>query len=467
MGSASPLRISGRVKRRKAPATQSRPRGHALIVAAVALGVASGLFLGGYNSLAGMASAYLVMMAGVLALGISGPPDAAFWRDLRLPALCFGFALLWLLAIHAGLPALLGGPLSLTPDHFLPRLFGLLAGALALTAGAMLARDAADARFALEVLLHATAASLLLGLLLWLLDMGGPELTGLLTWRGRFAGLIGNANTSAAIGGALLLVNLALLAERLTPGRGRPRRSRKARRIALALCAGEMAIGLGTIILAASRAILVLTLLLALFIIARGMLAMKLRQALLALGGMLGSVLLLALLFLFNGQIGQRFATLDREWEARIAMWRHFADLASASPLFGYGLGSFTSLRTLDPGPERLAESIWNVNSAHNILLQLLLHGGLPYLAAMAAAIGLLGWRGWRGWRSGGAPRPPGVAGLPRRGVICALGLILAGSLVDIALDVPAAILFFLFLLGLLAGGGSLSPPGDAAPTRG
>ena len=91
------------------------------------------------------------------------------------------------------------------------------------------------------------------------------------------------------------------------------------------------------------------------------------------------------------------------------------------------------------------------VNSAHDLPLQLILSGGLPYAALLAAAAGIAAWRVLRFvWRRPVAAQDAGM--------LCACALLLALSMIDIVLDVPTTIGVALFLAGALWGR-AIAPP--------
>lgn len=156
-------------------------------------------------------------------------------------------------------------------------------------------------------------------------------------------------------------------------------------------------------------------------------------------------LLLIALLWWLSGPLLARFDTLGSEALVRSMMWDHYLDLAAAAPLQGYGPGSFPTLNAATLDNPLTARSLWFVNSAHNLFLQIALAGGIPYLILMI-------WAGWRILTPVGQLARRGQLPVDTLGTFAFVLLILSCATVDIALDVPAVILVTLFLTGLLWG---------------
>ncbi|WP_029415027.1 O-antigen ligase family protein [Brevundimonas bacteroides] len=119
------------------------------------------------------------------------------------------------------------------------------------------------------------------------------------------------------------------------------------------------------------------------------------------------------------------------------AHWQAFL----ASPLFGYGLGSFDAINTQIMTGETIG-SLWSIRATHNVYLQWLeeagLVGALPMflLIAVVLVFSLARALGGKG------------RGL-QRGVVCASLVVLVHGLTDYALQVPSIAGFWTFLLGL------------------
>ena len=414
--------------------------------------IASGLFFGGYNSLAGMAVAYLLTGAAALLLLTGAPPEQDFWHALRWPAGLGLAALGWQGLNQAGVLALLGGHPPLAPDYFLPNLLGLGAAGLACLSGMLMGRERREFRLALRWLCHWAAISLAIGILLW--SAPAPLVDMSLSWRGRFAGLIGNANVSAVVGGMVVLLALDSFLEPLIhrPAK-RPWRSRAA---LAAVPLAEMLVGATAMSIASSRITILVTLALVLLTLALRLSGRRWRARwpvlAVAVAGMTLAVLLPG-----GEMAAKRFDYVGFDASIRLRMWDYLAGLAMMSPFNGYGPGSFSALNEHFLTDERLAEQFWNINSAHNVVLQILLNGGLPYLALVCGGVLLL-WRDIVRYVHGGASRwRERLAawkdlGAARRAALCACALMLACASVDIVLDVPAMTCLFFFLTGLLWG---------------
>jgi O-antigen ligase len=117
-------------------------------------------------------------------------------------------------------------------------------------------------------------------------------------------------------------------------------------------------------------------------------------------------------------------------------------------PLLGWGLGTFP---TLYPGFRSFYTDLW-VNEAHNDFLQVLIETGTVGFAIVLAFLVLLyrtGSRHLRHWRSSH------LAGLRLAALTGCTG-ILAHSLVDFNLHIPANAALFYVLCGIAAGAGAI-----------
>lgn len=123
--------------------------------------------------------------------------------------------------------------------------------------------------------------------------------------------------------------------------------------------------------------------------------------------------------------------------------WEIFALYAGAfadAPVFGGGLGSATYVTKLGLTAANY-DSLWNVQSAHNWLLQWLAEGGLAGALPMFGAVALVLWRTVRGLRATTAPLL-----LP---LLFADGVVLGHGLTDFGLQIPALAFYWSFLLGV------------------
>lgn len=145
----------------------------------------------------------------------------------------------------------------------------------------------------------------------------------------------------------------------------------------------------------------------------------------------------------------ERLQLLGNDASDRRTIFGAYASAFQDAPLFGSGLGSAPYITKLALTPENY-QALWNVQSAHNWLLQWLAEGGVLAAAPMFAGVGGLVFTAYRGLN-----RKSAVLLLPL--LFCDL-LILMHGLVDFALQIPGVALLWSFLLGLqvaVASGGS------------
>jgi O-antigen ligase len=159
----------------------------------------------------------------------------------------------------------------------------------------------------------------------------------------------------------------------------------------------------------------------------------------------IGTVLLLAvggvLTFSGNDLIWTRVGGIDADVDVRgqifSAHWQAFL----ASPLFGYGLGSFDAINTQIMTGETVG-NLWVIRATHNVYLQWLEEAGIVGAAPIFLLVGLtLVFSAWRALGGKGK-------GL-QRGLVCASLVVLVHGLTDYALQVPSIAGFWAFLLGL------------------
>jgi O-antigen ligase len=159
----------------------------------------------------------------------------------------------------------------------------------------------------------------------------------------------------------------------------------------------------------------------------------------------LGAIAILVIGTMFSGVVRDRFTLFTSGFRERLQIWSHLIDLANASPLTGYGLGSFSALHGHFAGTPRYAEATWTINSAHDLILQLLLQAGWPYALLLLAAAGVVARQVIERRRAAGWNHDDGA-------IIAAIGLVGSCAMVDVVLDMPAPVTAMLFLAGLLWG---------------
>jgi hypothetical protein len=412
-----------------------------LLVAGV---LASGLVFNGFNSAAGQAIGAILSCLMLAAVILDRAPDVRLWRAMLpvlVPALT-GIA--WLALGAAGLhpwPTTQAVPLA--PDLAGPELVGAAGALAALVAGGLLGADRRLVFRILVLVIALACCSFVAGLVIR--EAGGAGALGYWTAerRGRFAGTIGNVNTLAAVAGGVLLLSLALGAQSVLAAGGAWKGvARTPAWLGFALAA---ALASGTMVLTAARFPLVM--LVSVLLLGAGWVAIRSRRVPRGLPAFAAvALLLLALIGWANSDLlTERLGSTGSDGLVRLQMWSHYWQLAWESPLYGYGAGSFPALNEARLDSPALARSLWIVNSPHNILLQLMLAGGLPYLLLIVAAAGMLAWPVARLMVSPAArAEDAGLCGW----VILVLGC----AMVDLALDVPGMVTLTLFLAGLLWG---------------
>lgn len=401
------------------------------MLAAVAL--ASGLFFRGFNDIAGQA-VFTLLMAALLgaALWCDAPSERA-WRatlPVLLPALAaFGWLVLGSLA---GTPA--------APDLVPAGLLSWLGGLAALLAGWWSARHPPLLARAIDLWLAIAVAHLVLGLVLVVSGATDAFAFWPVTRGGRFLGLIGNANVTAGIAGVTAL----LAAARVRQAIGAPRRGRRDT-LVVTMWSVAVAVALLALLATASRFTLAVTLALLAALVAPA--RHRIDWRLVAAGVALTALAALP----FARLIRSRFGLLGDGIDTRWLMWRRYAAMIGDAPWFGHGANGFPAAAAHSLTDVTAARFTWMVNSAHDLPLQLILSGGLPYAALLAAAAGIAAWRVARLMT-----RRPVAA--QDAGMLCACLLLLALSLIDIVLDVPTTIGVALFLAGALWGR-AIAPP--------
>nr|WP_276208753.1 O-antigen ligase family protein [Caulobacter sp. 17J65-9] len=262
---------------------------------------------------------------------------------------------------------------------------------------------------------------------------------------GRLAGAFGSANSAGTILGIGVLVGLAGLLRAADQSAHLGGRGRGLEKLLLegwpsALC---LALSGAALMLTASRGAITSTLVAALALGLWG--AGRSREGRIWIRRVgLGLLVLLALLALNGGELAvQRFGVALEDAEVRRAIfeahWRAF----QASPLVGYGPGSFEAINDAVMTPANY-QVLWQIRAAHNAYLEQLetvgLLGFLPLLALVA-------WPLARITLAARDPRRRGVVWL--RAGACAALLIGLHALSDYALQEPSIVLAFATLLGV------------------
>lgn len=142
-----------------------------------------------------------------------------------------------------------------------------------------------------------------------------------------------------------------------------------------------------------------------------------------------------------NDLLWTRIDVLDADTDVRgeilATHWQAFL----ASPLFGYGLGTFDAINTQFMSAENIGAT-WAIRATHNVYLQWLEEAGIFGAVPMFLLIGfivLMSLARALGGQSKGL----------HRGLACASLIVLVHGLTDYALQVPSIAGFWAFLLGL------------------
>lgn len=156
-----------------------------------------------------------------------------------------------------------------------------------------------------------------------------------------------------------------------------------------------------------------------------------------------GGVLLVGL-YLMSGTgdlLWNRLDALDQDAVVRQMILAEHWKAFLASPLFGYGLGSFIDLNNMIMRPETYSNLL--VGSTHNVYLQWLEEAGVVGAAPMFILIAFI--LAVSAWRAHGAQRGPETV----RGLVASGLVILIHGLTDFALQEYSIAAMWAFLLGL------------------
>ena len=403
-----------------------------------------GLFLRGFDGPIGQATACLLTSLVLAGLLISMRPTALFWRGHASALALFGLALLWLVAVFGvrWMFVFANSELPLAPDLFLPKFLGTLAGFWALVIGLLCSRLSGSKVTTADWILLLLTLYAALGLIQWFLLSWGLSQDWSVVYQLRFAGLIGNSNVTACICGAACVLAWG----NLWYGYGKPGLAASRFQV---LAAVALTINFLALLVTASRVAFFAT------VMAMAVQALRRRRErqtmtapmhwrLAPMIAVAGGVLLIIWTQAASGLMA-RLNVLDADSAQRWAIWRHFAENVPAALWTGYGSGSFASLNLYTMNGGLAHYRLWAVNSSHNLLIQLLLVGGIPYLVLMTAgaamiAADIFGSALWTG-------RDERFAAL-----VLGAFVILAGGVVDIALDLPAGVIVLALLAGLAWG---------------
>jgi O-antigen ligase len=354
--------------------------------------------------------------------------------------------------IHQSIAAVIPGlpswtPLSVHPEATLDFAATLAAYAcvyaIARGLGARLTRHRFAAAAPIVLVAAAQAAIALLQ------NLAGEPATGSYVNRNHLAGLLEMALPFALLPAISLLPGLSLLpgrGSRAAVSHGRSAANRRVRTALLQAAPGVAALGILAAILATrSRGGLVAALA---SLLVMGLLALK-RSPLPPKKWLLGAALLAALaaafVYLPSQNLVQRYAHLFGKQalrrEGRVLLWSETLDLIAAYPLTGCGLGAY------EPAFLRYKRSAPMVSDphAHNDYLELAAEAGIP---AFTLCLLLVAQPIASALRAALQSRPARNLSLACLGSLTA---ILAHSLVDFNLRIPANALVCAWVLGLSA----------------
>lgn len=171
---------------------------------------------------------------------------------------------------------------------------------------------------------------------------------------------------------------------------------------------------------------------------------------------LVGGLAFLALCALLMGGSGDllwnRLGTVETDTFVRQTILTEHWKAFLASPLFGYGLGSFVDLNSMIMTPQTYGALL--VGSAHNVYLQWLEEAGIVGSAPMFLLIGWLLIAS--AWGAHGARR----GGETVRALVCANLVVLLHGITDFALQEFSIAAMWAFLLGLQFAWGAYRPRG-------
>jgi len=360
------------------------------------------------------------------------------WIPAGLFALTIGIAALTLTSLTpggahpiwswAGLP----GASTVNRTATLLEIFKLLGLACVFVVGCLAAARGDRARGTVEMVLGLGAAYATVSLLTFL--AGAQVATG-----SRLTGGFLTANSGATVFGVLTVVGAGDLLQRWRRTGGG---DLAARLTATATPIAGLLLFTTCLLLTASRMGVLAT------VVAGGVLLLwdavetkGRRLPTLAAGGVM---LATALVVLANGNdhLLRRMEDAGQDVAGRVDLFGAHWDAFLMSPLFGWGLGTFSDINSYVMRADTY-EALWRVRAAHNVYIQWLEEAGVvgaaPMFALIAVIIGVSFWRSSQ-VRSGKAMM---------RGLIAANLVVLIHGASDYALQTPSIAAFWAFLLGV------------------
>lgn len=404
-----------------------------------------GMAVRAFDSTAGQAMSCIVNAALLGWLLIKAAPTMNFWRRAAPVIGCVLAAVTWGVLMSFQFDGSL-------PDYSPGKILSLFSGLAALLCGAIVGGRTNRSKGILDWLLLINCLILVAGLIVRQIGTEGVLHSWTIERETRFTGLIGNANVTAAMAACFAIIAFA----RLTDVRGAP------------IWAGDwrpghiinlpmFVISFGVVILAAARFTAVL-LLIILTLFALHWLLRKTTLVYTRLTAIIAALTITTLILAFAGILFERFEVLGTAYQSRVATWSHLAAVAGESPTYGYGLGSFSTINAHLLSDPRYAQANWTLNSAHNIFLQLMIQGGWPYMLLICCAAFVVIRQTMpvlrRNWSRDDAV------------IVAMLCVIVGNAMIDVVLDMPAPVTFFLFVAGLLWGRALQRPEVDVTLPR-
>lgn len=260
----------------------------------------------------------------------------------------------------------------------------------------------------------------------------------------RLTGGFLSANSGGTLFGVLIVLSLSVLLRDWRRSEGRDLSSRLT---ATAMPIAALVLAAACLLLTASRMALVATLIATSALLIWSLAGRRRGRGAVAVGAALLIVVAGVLVWggndLLWARLGQEDPGLSGRAELFAVHWQAFL----ASPLTGWGLGSFDAVN-LQMMTAETAPQLWTIRATHNVYLQWLEEAGLIGAAPMFLLIAwLLVDAAWRARRGG-----PGQTILI--GLVCANLVVLLHGLTDFALQVPSIAAFWSLLLGFQFGFG-------------
>lgn len=419
-----------------------------LAIPAAGLFVACALYGGNHGAAPlTLAAAEAALLGGWLALSPRGRRAIAEGAVLTWPAILFALTLLvaaWSLTpwIPGGPPPVWGwidalGAATLDRSATLIEMVKLCGLACLFLVGFIQGARPNFARATLRALIVLGAVYGFLALVAFLAD-------GTHTWQARrLMGGFLSANSSGTLFGALTLLGVSWLIQALKPrGPDRAPRSAMALFVEAAPRAAAAILFAGCLLLTASRAAIATTGgLMIVYLIWEGVTG--------GLKGRAGAAMAatwfayLGVLLAGAGAVAvTRFDRFAADLAERGQMFALHWDMFLASPLFGWGLGTFDLVNQQIMTPSS-HDVLWKLRAAHNVVLQWLEEAGMIGAAPMFLCLALVIAMTWAGLRQ----RQESRSWL--RALLLIDALFLIHGMSDFALQVPSLSAFWAFALGL------------------